>query len=102
MSTFQQRARRLTIAGGFALAVVAAPAIAVLSAPTAPMPLAQCMAGEVQHPDTGVCMPGTESNAPAAAPGNPDVPMVDGIPCLGHQAAECIGLEESQAGQPVP
>ncbi len=97
-------ARKIFAAGGFALAVVAAPAIAVVATPASDVPVAQCAEGQSPHPETGACVTGPNLGAPSVAPGNPDVPMVDGIPCIGHHAAECVGLEESQAGShpPVP
>jgi len=111
MATFQLSARRLILAGGFAVAVAAAPAIAVFAAPTPDAtPLAQCPAGEEPDNFTGVCVPHTVPNAGApfsAIPGNPDLPAVNlpggggAIPCTGHNSGQCIGLaEESQAMGP--
>jgi hypothetical protein len=102
---FQLPARRLIALSGFALAVSAAPAVAAVVVPVStPTPVAECPAGEVAHPETGVCMPGAEAEAPTAIPGNPSLPAVDGIPCTGANTGECIGLQESQseAGVPAP
>ena len=116
MATFQFPARRLLLAGGFAVAVAAAPAIAVLAVPTADtsVPVAQCPGGEEEDLYTGVCVPHTVPNAGSpfqSIPGNPSLPAVTlpggggAIPCTGHNSGQCIGLaEEAQAmgPQPVP
>jgi hypothetical protein len=108
MATLELSVRRLILAGGFAVAVAAAPAIAVVTLPSASVPLAQCPSGEEEDTFTGVCVPHTVPNSGAAfssIPGNPDLPAVDGIPCTGHNSGQCIGLaEESEAmgPQPVP
>ena len=93
MATFQNPARRLMLAGGFAVAIAAAPAVAVFAVPTTstPAPVAQCASGEVQDPATGVCMP---------VPAQGSVPEIQGIPCTGSNTGECIGLGEEQ--QPPP
>lgn len=108
MATLELSARRLILAGGFAVAVAAAPAIAVFTVPGSAV-LAQCPAGEEEDLYTGVCVPHTVPNSGASPfssiPGNPDLPSVDGIPCTGHNSGQCIGLaEESEAmgPQPVP
>ena len=102
--TLQSSARRAILFGGFALAVAAAPAVAAVVAPNphSSIPVAECQAGEVAHPETGVCMPGAEANGPAAIPGNPALPEVDGVPCTGANTGECIGLQESQGGGAAP
>lgn len=93
MATFHNPARRLILAGGFAVAVAVAPAIAVFDIPTtsAPAPAAQCSMGEVLDPGTGMCMP---------APAEGGVPEIQGIPCTGANTGECIGLGEEQQAQP--
>ena len=93
MATFQNPARRLILAGGFAVAIAAAPAVAVFAGPTTstPAPVAQCLNGEMQDPATGVCMP---------VPAQGSVPEIQGIPCTGSNTGECIGLGEEQ--QPPP
>jgi hypothetical protein len=99
--------KRLILAGGFAVAVAIAPAIAVFAVPNA-VPLAQCPAGEEEDQFTGICIPHTVPNSGSAfssIPGNPDIPEVDGVPCTGHNSGQCIGLaEDAQAmgPQPVP
>ena len=100
--------RRLILAGGFAVAVAVAPAIAVFAVPSASVPLAQCPGGEEEDQFTGVCVPHTVPNSGSSfssIAGNPDLPAVDGVPCTGHNTGQCIGLaEESEAmgPQPVP
>ena len=93
MATFQTPARRLILAGGFAIA--AAPAVAVFAVPTTstPAPVAECAMGDVEDPATGVCMP---------APAQGSLPEIQGIPCTGANTGECIGLGEEQQPPPVP
>ena len=96
--------KRLILAGGFAVAVAVAPAIAVFAGPTASV--LACPGGEEEDQFTGVCVPHTVPNSSfSTIPGNPDLPAVDGIPCTGHNSGQCIGLaEESEdlGPQPVP
>ena len=112
MATFQHSARRLILAGGFAVAVAAAPAIAVFAVPTPDAaPVAQCPPGEEPDNFTAVCLPHTVPNAGSpfqAIPGNPSIPAVTipggggAIPCTGHNSGQCIGLaEEAQAEGPA-
>src|ERR1700752_1129742 len=109
MATLELSVRRMILAGGFAVAVAAAPAIAVFTLPSSSVPLAQCAAGEEEDLYTGVCVPHTVPNSGASPfssiPGNPDLPSVNGIPCTGHNSGECIGLAEEEGSmgpQPVP
>jgi len=106
MATLELSVRRLILAGGFAVAVAAAPAVAVFTVPSASVPLAQCPAGEEEDLYSGVCLPHTVPNSPLSSiPGNPDLPAVDGIPCTGRNTGECIGLSEEEQAmgpQPVP
>jgi hypothetical protein len=106
MATLELSARRLILAGGFAVAVAAAPAVAVFTVPSASAPLAQCPGGEEEDIFTGICVPHTVPNAGAvysSIPGNPDLPAVGGIPCTGHNTGQCIGLaEEAEAMGPAP
>ena len=105
MATLKVPAQRLFIAGSFALAVAAAPAIAVFAAPTPEVaPVAQCGGGEEPDQFTGNCVPHTVPNAGSVfstQPGNPDVPEIMGIPCIGHNAGNCIGLAEEQQAMTV-
>ncbi len=117
---------RLLAAGGFALAVAAAPLVAVLAgpAPAPANPQASCPANEVLDPTSGACRPvtdvapstlnpiepGKQSLQPdevtSARPGDVgSLPEVDGIPCTGASGSagggtgECIGLVESNMGK---
>ena len=104
MATLKNSARRLAIAGGFALAVAAAPAVAAFTLPsTGPAPaVAACAPGEVVNPADGACVPGPVStnqgeisnSMPGA--GNNSLPEVQGIPCTGANTGQCIGLQEVQ------
>ncbi len=95
--------RRLIVTGGFALAV-SAPAIVLFAAvpATVSTPLAICPEGQVLDADGGCSAPnapGMETGGLGSIPGNPNIPTVDGIPCTGSNTGECIGLQESDAGQ---
>jgi hypothetical protein len=106
MATMKFPARRMIIAGGFAVAVAAAPAIAFVATPT-PMatPLAECAGGEEPDLYTSICVPHLVPNAGEpyqVLGGNPDLPAVSlpggggAIPCTGHNSGQCIGLAEEQ------
>jgi hypothetical protein len=112
MATSKFSARRLIIAGGFAVAAAAAPAIAVVAMPTpAATPLAQCPAGEEHDLYTAICVPHLVPNAGSpyqAIAGNPDLTSVTipggggSIPCTGHNSGQCIGLaEEAESEGPA-
>jgi hypothetical protein len=97
--------RRLLLTGGFAVAVAAAPAIAVFAVPTADTaPLASCPGGEEEDMFTAICVPHTVPNSPfSSIPGNPDLPAINGIPCTGANSGQCIGLaENAEAMGPLP
>ncbi|MET0452784.1 MAG: intersectin-EH binding protein Ibp1 [Mycobacterium sp.] len=106
MPTLEFSARRIILAGGFALAVAAAPAVAAFTVPVAAnaAPAASCPAGEEEDLYTGSCLPHTVPNSPTggspaspieAIPGNPSIPEVNGIPCTGGDTGKCIGLQEN-------
>jgi hypothetical protein len=102
MATFPFPARRLILAGGFAVAVAAAPAVAVfaVSASDTPAPsIAACPGGESEDVYTGVCVPYLVPNSPElqSAPGG--LPEISGIPCTGANSGQCIGLAEEQQAQ---
>ena len=113
MATMKFSARRLIIAGGFAVAASAAPAIGFVATPApAATPLAQCPGGEEHDLYTSLCVPHLVPNAGQpyqAIAGNPDVPAVTipggggaAIPCTGHNSGQCIGLaEEAEAEGPA-
>ena len=96
--TFQIPSRRAILFSGFAFAVAAAPAVAVVVPASTATHVAQCEAGAVIEPTSGACVSGGAADTPAAIPGNPDLPQVDGIPCTGANTGECIGLQESGGG----
>ena len=122
MATSTSWTRRLLLAGGFTLAVAAAPLVVVANShPAGPLPAASCPTGEVQDQASGACKPGTDQTAaPTTNPINPEnvplqpgeitssrpgnvgsLPEVDGIPCNGNHSGggstgQCIGLSESQ------
>jgi hypothetical protein len=106
MASFPISARRLIVAGVFTLAVAAAPAIAEVAWPTHSAHVAACTPGEEEDVYTTVCTPFLVPNSPSgftSIPGNPDIPAIDGIPCVGRSAGACIGLaEEQQAAGPQP
>lgn len=123
-------ARRLLLAGGFVVALSAAPLVAAtVSAPT-PAPagpaVATCPTGEVLDPASGACKPATMPTTPVPNPINPEkvalqpgeitsslpgdvgsLPEVDGIPCTGGaggggSTSECYGLSENQSTYKPP
>lgn len=104
MSKFDIPARRFILAGGFALAVAAAPAVGAFAV-TPALPgtaLAACAGGEDEDMYTSNCVPNLVPNSPFSTPaGNPDLPEIDGIPCTGRDSGACIGLAED-APQYVP
>ena len=106
MATFQFPARRLILAGGFALAVAAGPAIGIFATPmagTSVPAVAACTPGEEEDVYTTVCTPMLVPNSPlfTTTAANPDVPEIDGIPCTGRDSGACIGLaEEAEAAGP--
>jgi hypothetical protein len=98
MATFDMTARRLVLAGGFALAIAAAPAVAAFTVPSAgpTTHVAACATGEEEDLYTGNCVPHTVPNSPFTTnAANPDIPEIDGIPCTGGKSSgACIGLAE--------
>ena len=94
MANLKNSAQRLALAGGFALAVVAAPALAAFAVP-ATAPLAACPAGQAPNPATGGC----EVQAPTGPQGG--LPQVNGIPCTGANTGQCIGLQQEQQAPAV-
>ena len=95
--------RRLILTGGFALAI-SAPGITLFAAApaTVPTPLAACPEGQALDADGGCSAPnapGMEAGDLGSIAGNPNIPTVDGIPCTGSNSGECIGLQQSDAGQ---
>jgi hypothetical protein len=104
MAIIETSARRLLIAGGFAIAVAAAPAIATLGFTPATGPsVVACPNGESTDIYNGECIPDLVPNSPSVPQGvgvNSDgYPTVDGVPCTGHNSGQCIGLEQEQQAE---
>ncbi|TPG32054.1 intersectin-EH binding protein Ibp1 [Mycolicibacterium hodleri] len=104
MAHLEFSARRMILAGGFALAVAAGPAVAAVTVATAnAAPAASCPAGEEEDMFTGSCLPHTVPNSPTnnGYPASPvsespnQLPTVDGVPCTGANTGKCIGLQEN-------
>jgi hypothetical protein len=105
--------RRVLLAGGFSIAIAAAPAVALFASPAgAPAgPAIACPAGESEDLYTDQCIPEMVPNQPGgnyptpssgggnvtySTPGDPNsLPEVQGIPCTGHNTGQCIGLQEN-------
>jgi hypothetical protein len=109
MTTYPNSMRRLILAGGFALAVAAVPAITLATQPAHVTPLATCTSGEEEDVFTTTCTPMLVPNSPEGAftstAANPDIPEINGVPCTGGDSGACIGMAENaiDAGpQPVP
>ena len=104
MATMKFPARRLILAGGFAVAIAATPAVAVVALPTNAPTIAACPGGESEDTFTGACVPDLVPNSPEVGETSPGgLPEIDGIPCTGANSGQCIGLsEEQQAQGPMP
>jgi hypothetical protein len=99
MSTIEISARRLLIAGGFAVAVAAAPAVAAFTfTPAAGPSVLACANGESTDIYIGECIPDLVPNSPEPASVD-GLPSIDGIPCTGHDSGQCIGLSEEQQAE---
>lgn len=97
--------RRAVAISGF-VAAVATPALVLTAAPEPAPAVAQgCSAGEEMDVYTTTCTPFLVPKSPplfTATAANPDIPEIDGIPCTGHNAGECIGLAEEAEAQGPP
>jgi hypothetical protein len=109
MATLRNPARRVILAGGFAVAIAAAPAVAFFAGPgvSPSIPLAACPSGETEDLYTDNCVPEMTPNQPGgvsySTPGDANsVPEIQGIPCTGANSGQCIGLEEDQVPNVVP
>lgn len=120
MASLSTLTNRLLVAGGFAVAVAAAPVVVALSTPAAPSApaLAECAPTEILNPVSGACQPITDVAPPTQNPVNPEnaalapgaitegtgsgsagqLPEVAGIPCTGGNIGQCIGLQEATGG----
>ena len=101
MTTLRLPTRRLILAGGFAIAVAATPAVAVIAAPTNVAPtIAACPGGESEDTFTGMCTPDLVPNSPEFGQTSPGgLPEVDNIPCTGGNSGQCIGLSEEEQSE---
>jgi hypothetical protein len=101
MATLKLPARRLILAGGFAVAIAAGPAVAVLAVPNNSAPaIAACPSGESEDTFTNMCVPDLVPNSPQAGHTSPGgLPSIDGIPCTGGNSGQCIGLSEEQQAE---
>lgn len=106
MATFEGPTRRLLLAGGFAIAVAAAPAVAFAVMPStgSASHVAACPAGESEDLYTNNCVPEMTPNVPGgnfatSTPGG-TLPEVQGIPVTGGNSGSILGLEENQADVP--
>jgi hypothetical protein len=109
MAPFSTPVRRLFVAGGFAVAIAAAPAVALFTVPAASpsTPVAACPNGETEDLYTDICTPSLSPNQPGgvsySTPGDSySVPEVAGVPCTGRNTGECIGLSEEQVPAVTP
>ncbi|MFG1933018.1 intersectin-EH binding protein Ibp1 [Mycobacterium sp. NPDC048908] len=100
--TLQLSSRRSILFGAFALAVAAAPAVAVVPVSGTLTQVAECPPGYVTEETSGACVMSAPPAQESAIPGNPALPEVDGVPCTGANTGECIGLQESQGGGAAP
>ena len=107
MTTRPYPLRRPLLIGAFIVAAAAAPAFATFSVfdEEPGTTLAQCTSGEEHDTFTTTCVPFMVPTAPplfTTTAANPDVPEIDGIPCIGHNSGACIGLAEEQASMGPP
>lgn len=96
--------RRQFLIGAFIVAAAAAPGVAVFTAEPGST-LAQCTSGEEMDTFTTTCVPFMVPKSPplfTTTAANPDVPEIDGIPCIGHNSGACMGLAEEQASMGPP
>ncbi|OBB19167.1 intersectin-EH binding protein Ibp1 [Mycobacteriaceae bacterium 1482268.1] len=107
MATFHLPTRRLILAGGFGVAIAAAPAVAMVAVSTgsvsAPAVMA-CAGGEIEDQFTNICVPDLVPNSPQFTSTSPvgGLPEISGVPCTGRNSGECIGLgEEQNAAGPI-
>ncbi|GAY18088.1 intersectin-EH binding protein Ibp1 [Mycobacterium sp. shizuoka-1] len=112
--------RRVLIAGGFSIAIAAAPVVAFVASPSGVPagPAIACPAGESEDLYTDQCIPEMVPNQPGgnyptpaggggnvtySTPGDPNsLPEVQGIPCTGANTGQCIGLQENQVPAVTP
>jgi hypothetical protein len=88
----QHPARRLILAGGFAIAIATAPAVALFTLPSAgpsAATIAACPPGELEDLYTDNCVPELSPTLPhAGAPSEQQLTA-----CSGHDQGECTANE---------
>ncbi len=87
--------RRGALTAGFALSMLAAPAVAAVSGVGAGVaPLAQgCPSSETHGPYTADCVPGVDPAPGAVTPNGPNqLPQTNGVYCTNENTGSCIGL----------
>jgi hypothetical protein len=100
MTALQISARRLVLAGGFAVAIAAAPAVAAFAVPSVAPSFGACPNGETEDIYTNTCSPDMVPNSPALGETSQGgLPEVSGIPCTGANSGQCIGLSEEQQSE---
>jgi hypothetical protein len=100
MAAIHIPARRLFLAGGFAVAIAAAPAVAAFAVPSVAPSFGACPGGETEDVYTNACTPDMVPNSPELQETSPGgVPEVSGVPCTGANSGECIGLSEEQQSE---
>jgi hypothetical protein len=104
MAQFDTHLGRLLFAGGFAIAIAAAPAIAAVAVPSLGASTSvACSSGEEEDVFTGNCVPHTVPSSPEvptnATAGLNDAPSEDGVACEGRNDAQCRGLAEEQQAE---
>ena len=122
MATDTTFAQRLLLAGGFSVAIAAAPLVTAFTGEIDSTPLAECPAGQTLDALTATCHPESAAPNPIVSPINPEgatlqpgsltgaepgevgrLPEVNGIPCNGANTGLCIGLSENnQALEATP
>ena len=99
MANLETPVRRLVLAGGFAVAIAAAPAVAAFAVPSIAPSFGACPSGETEDIYTDACTPDMVPNSPAlGVTSGGTLPEVAGIPCTGANSGQCIGLSEDQPG----
>lgn len=106
MANYSVPLRRVVLTGAFMVAAAAGPLVGlhVASEPSAAVSQG-CQGGEEQDQFTMTCVPFLVPNSPPmfqVTAANPDVPEIQGIPCIGHNAGACIGLAENEAAAGPP
>ncbi|OBG86776.1 hypothetical protein A5698_27075 [Mycobacterium sp. E136] len=101
MAKYSAPLRRLVLTGVFVAAAAAAPLAGLHLASEPSAAVAQgCQGGEEPDQFTMTCVPFMVPTSPPlfqVTAANPDVPEIQGIPCIGHNAGACIGLAENEA-----